>query len=337
MSMMLVTHDLGVVAGRTDEIAVMYAGKIVEKAPTKSLFADDAAIPTPRRCSSRSRSSRTAATPGSRSSPAARRTSSTRPRVPVRASLPVRAGRCREEEPPLLESEIPGHTFALLLPRRLARGRRSTRTQPRHAGRARGSRGRRRHSRRRRRPDMAGSGTAHLRPDERPAPQRREPRRRVPARATPACKVNAVSGISFDVLKGETLGLVGESGCGKSTTGRAIMQLPRPTRGQVRFDGPSSPVSTARTCAGCAPQHADDLPGSDLVAEPAAQGEGHRRRAAHDLEGRVRRRTRAASAHRARRRRHRPRDRRGPQARTSSPAASASASASPARSCSTRS
>ena len=46
--------------------------------------------------------------------------------------------------------------------------------------------------------------------------------------------VNAVSGISFDVRQGETLGLVGESGCGKSTTGRAIMQLPRPTTGSVR-------------------------------------------------------------------------------------------------------
>jgi peptide/nickel transport system ATP-binding protein len=49
--------------------------------------------------------------------------------------------------------------------------------------------------------------------------------------------VNAVSGISFDVRSGETLGLVGESGCGKSTTGRAVMQLPRPTSGSVRFEG----------------------------------------------------------------------------------------------------
>jgi peptide/nickel transport system ATP-binding protein len=50
-------------------------------------------------------------------------------------------------------------------------------------------------------------------------------------------KVNAVSGISFDVLRGETLGLVGESGCGKSTTGRAVMQLPRPTSGSIVFEG----------------------------------------------------------------------------------------------------
>ena len=49
--------------------------------------------------------------------------------------------------------------------------------------------------------------------------------------------VKAVDGLNFDVYKGETLGLVGESGCGKSTTGRAILQLYRPTAGAVQFDG----------------------------------------------------------------------------------------------------
>ncbi len=49
-------------------------------------------------------------------------------------------------------------------------------------------------------------------------------------------RVHAVSGVSFDVARGETLGIVGESGCGKSTTGRAIMQMPRPTSGSVEFD-----------------------------------------------------------------------------------------------------
>ncbi len=80
---------------------------------------------------------------------------------------------------------------------------------------------------------MSGSGVAHLRDEallrvehlvvEFPAGRRR--------------KVHAVSDLSLDLQKGETLGLVGESGCGKSTTGRAIVQLPPPTSGSVSFDG----------------------------------------------------------------------------------------------------
>src|SRR5574339_1103750 len=49
--------------------------------------------------------------------------------------------------------------------------------------------------------------------------------------------VRAVDGVSFDIKRGETLGLVGESGCGKSTTGRTILQLYKPTAGEVMFDG----------------------------------------------------------------------------------------------------
>ena len=81
---------------------------------------------------------------------------------------------------------------------------------------------------------MAGSGTAHLRDS---ALLRVENLvQEFPVKGTRQ-KVQAVSNISFDVADGETLGLVGESGCGKSTAGKAIMQLPAPTSGHITFDG----------------------------------------------------------------------------------------------------
>jgi ABC-type oligopeptide transport system ATPase subunit len=49
--------------------------------------------------------------------------------------------------------------------------------------------------------------------------------------------VRAVDGVSFAIRRGETLGLVGESGCGKTTVGRCILQLERPTSGHVVFEG----------------------------------------------------------------------------------------------------
>src|SRR3954451_6814198 len=81
---------------------------------------------------------------------------------------------------------------------------------------------------------MAGSGTAHLRQND---PLLRVEHLTIEFGAGGRRKVYAVSDVSFDVCEGETVGLVGESGCGKSTTGRAVVQLPRPTGGSVVFDG----------------------------------------------------------------------------------------------------
>ncbi len=62
-------------------------------------------------------------------------------------------------------------------------------------------------------------------------------------------KVQAVSGVSLHLDPGETLGVVGESGCGKSTTGRAILQLHKPTVGSVTLRGRELTTSQRRTCA----------------------------------------------------------------------------------------
>jgi peptide/nickel transport system ATP-binding protein len=83
---------------------------------------------------------------------------------------------------------------------------------------------------------MAGSGTAHLRPAGESLLRVENLVVEFPVGRS-GLKVNAVTNISIDVMEGETLGLVGESGCGKSTTGKAIMQLPRPNSGQVLFEG----------------------------------------------------------------------------------------------------
>ena len=81
---------------------------------------------------------------------------------------------------------------------------------------------------------MAGSGTAHLRDIDDVLVRVEHMVVEFPiSRGT----VHAVSDVSFDLVEGETLGIVGESGCGKSTTARAAIQLPKPTSGSVWFEG----------------------------------------------------------------------------------------------------
>jgi len=82
---------------------------------------------------------------------------------------------------------------------------------------------------------MAGIGDAHLR--DREDSLLRVENLVVEFKTGRKQTVHAVTDVSLDVLPGETLGLVGESGCGKSTTGKAIMQLPTPTSGTVLFEG----------------------------------------------------------------------------------------------------
>jgi len=83
---------------------------------------------------------------------------------------------------------------------------------------------------------MAGSGNAHLRAPEDGLLRVENLFVEFPVGRT-GLKVHAVSDVSVDVRKGETLGIVGESGCGKSTTGKAIMQIEPATSGAILFDG----------------------------------------------------------------------------------------------------
>jgi oligopeptide/dipeptide ABC transporter ATP-binding protein len=116
MAMVLVTHDLGVVAGHTDEIAVMYAGQIVERAPTRTLFA-------------KMRMPYTAALV--ESIPRLEHPSHTRLNViagrppdlidPPKGCrfaprCPYAQDRCREEQPPLIEADDPGHVYRCWFP-----------------------------------------------------------------------------------------------------------------------------------------------------------------------------------------------------------------------------
>jgi oligopeptide/dipeptide ABC transporter ATP-binding protein len=116
MAMILVTHDLGVVAGRTDEVIVMYAGQVVEKAPTATLFADmkmpytEALLHSIPKVTEPSHT-KLSAIPG---------------RPPDLVNLPIGCRfadrcvyvqhKCRAEEPPLTPSTSPGHEYRCWFP-----------------------------------------------------------------------------------------------------------------------------------------------------------------------------------------------------------------------------
>jgi peptide/nickel transport system ATP-binding protein len=139
---------------------------------------------------------------------------------------------------------------------------------------------------------MAGSGTDHLRPLGQALLRVEHVTVEFPG-GHGASTVKAVSDVSFDVVAGETLGLVGESGCGKSTMAKAIMQLPPPTSGQVFLDGTDLVSRRGRALRSLRPRlqiiFQDPISSlnprrtiGDIVAEPAivwrrASGEALRR------------------------------------------------------------
>jgi peptide/nickel transport system ATP-binding protein len=116
MAMVLVTHDLGVVAGRTDDIAVMYAGRIVEKAPTRELFArtrhpyTEALLKSIPKLSheSHTRLDAIAGRPPDLVNPP--------PGCKFAARCPYAQQKCVDEEPELTDSEVPGHAFRCHFP-----------------------------------------------------------------------------------------------------------------------------------------------------------------------------------------------------------------------------
>ncbi len=111
---------------------------------------------------------------------------------------------------------------------------------------------------------MAGTGSGHLRDDA--VLRVDELVVEFPVRRKQV--VHAVSGVSFDLIEGETLGIVGESGCGKTTTGRAVMRLETVTGGSVTLNGADLTSLDGEELRQARRSDADDLPGSGVVAQP---------------------------------------------------------------------
>ncbi len=223
MSVMLVTHDLGVIAGRADRVAVMYAGKVAETTTTDAIFLNRRhpytealfeALPDEAADAREKLYSIPGLPPDLVHPPSGCRFA---PRCRYAQD------RCRAEEPPLA-GENPGHKFACFFPVGEAE-KQGLPTLPDESHRAPAQ-------------PMAANGAPHgaqlllvehLVKDF-PVTKGAVMQRRVGF-------VSAVADVSFEVPRGETFGLVGESGCGKTTIGRLVVGLEKPTQGSIKIEG----------------------------------------------------------------------------------------------------
>jgi peptide/nickel transport system ATP-binding protein len=217
MATLLVTHDMGVVAGRADRISVMYAGRIVETASAEEIFSAMrhpytqallGSIPKLSQDNRKALVSIPGLPPDLTNPPPGCRFA---PRCP-RAS-----DQCRAQEPPL-SGNNQDHLFACWHP--MDGPVRSLPEIAVHGGSA---------------AEPTGQTNGHLL--EVADVVREYP---VTAGAVLRRKINsvkAVSGVSLRVAAGEALGLVGESGCGKTTLGKLIVGIEKPDAGRVELDG----------------------------------------------------------------------------------------------------
>ena len=286
MSMIIITHDMGVVAEAADDIIVMYAGQVVEQASTLDLF-DNPEHPyteallgaLPQLEGANVREGRLTAIPGRPpdllNPPAA---------LPLRAAVPVRGLR-RLHRP---------------TSRSCARSAPATSSAPRTRRASAAVRARPKGWAREQRQEHGAAAPGHRPAQALPGPSGAVDRAQGGGGRAPSTASASRSS------RGETLGLVGESGSGKSTTGYCVLQLLKPTSGSVVLRGHGADEPRPRGHAPNAPRDADRLPGSVLVARPADDGRRHRRRAADRARDRDAARPLGAHPRPARRRRLQP-------------------------------